>query len=104
VRDRRPGSGTPLHRLLRKSARHEAVILLGGVPAVAVTTALGLAGIMLWPTVLVVLATAIAVLILEGTLAGPHAVVRGWRLAAEACSAAILGAVLAGLLVALHEQ
>jgi hypothetical protein len=33
-------------------------------------------------------------------LYGPH----GWRLAGEAASAAILGVILAALLVALHEQ
>jgi hypothetical protein len=30
--------------------------------------------------------------------------VHGWRLAGEAASAAILGVILAALLVALHEQ
>jgi len=74
------------------------------VPAVVLTTALALAGVTLWPTVLSVLVTAIVMLIAEGALAALHAGVRGWRLAAEAASAAILGAILAALLVALHEQ
>jgi hypothetical protein len=104
VRERRPGSGTPLYGLLRHSARSEATILLGGVPAVVVTTALALAGVTLWPTVLSVLATAIVMLVAEGALAALYAGVRGWRLAAEAASAAVLGAILAALLVALHEQ
>lgn len=104
VRERRPGSGAPLYGLLRHSARSESTILLGGVPAVAVTTALALAGVTLWPTVLSVLITAIVMLIAAGALAALDAGVRGWRLAAEAASAAVLGAILAALLVALHEQ
>jgi len=43
VSERRPGSATPLHRLLRHSAKHESTILLGGLPAVILTTALAVA-------------------------------------------------------------
>ena len=102
VSERRPGSATPLHRLLQHSAKHESTILLGGLPAVILTTALALAHISLWPTVLAVLGLAIAVLVLEGAMAGVNAGVRGWRLAGEAGSAAVLGAILAALLVSLH--
>jgi hypothetical protein len=102
VGERRPGSTTPLRRLLRHSAGDEAPILLGGVPAVAMTTALAVAQVSLWATVLAVLATAVVVLVLEGALAGQKAGVRGWRLAAEAGSAALMGVILAVLLVSLH--
>jgi hypothetical protein len=104
VRERSPGSGTPLYRMLRHTGKQEATILLGGLPAVAVTTALALAGVTLWPTVLSVLATAIIMLVAEGATAAFRAGMRGWHLAAEAASAAVLGAILAALLVALHEQ
>ncbi len=102
VGERHPGSTTPLHRLLRRTARDESPILLGGVPAVALTTALAVAGVSVWATVLAVLITAIVVLILEGALAGLKAGMRGWRLAAEAGSAAVMGLILAALLVSLH--
>lgn len=58
------------------------------MPAVAVTTALALAGVTLWPTVLSVLVTAIVMLIAEGALAALDAGVRGWRLVGEAAGAA----------------
>lgn len=102
VSERRPGSATPLHRLLRHSAGHESTILLGGLPAVILTTALAVAHVSLWSTVLAVLCTSIVVLVLEGALAGTNAGVRGWRLAGEAGSAAVLGVILAALLVSLH--
>ncbi len=102
VGERHPGSTTPLHRLLRRSARDEAPILLGGVPAVAMTTALAVAQVSLWTTVLAVLATAIVALVLEGALAGLKAGMRGWRVAVEAASAALMGVIIAALLVSLH--
>ena len=102
VSERRPGSATPLHRLLQHSAYEEAPILLGGVPALILTTALALAHTPLWPTVLAVLGLTIVVLVLEGAIAGMNAGVRGWRLAGEAAGAAVMGAILAGLLVSLH--
>jgi hypothetical protein len=102
VSERRPGSATPLHRMLRRSAYQEAPILLGGVPAIILTTALALAHAPLWPTVLAVLGLTIVVLVLEGAMAGASAGVRGWRLATEAGGAAVMGAILAGLLVSLH--
>jgi len=102
VSERRPGSATPLHRLLRNSAIEEAPILLGGLPAIILTTVLALAHAPLWPTVLAVLGLTIVVLVLEGAMAGANAGVRGWRLAGEAAGAAVMGAILAGLLVSLH--
>ena len=102
VSERRPASATPLHRLLRHGAREEAPILLGGLPAIILTTALALAHAPLWPTVLAVLGLTIVVLVLEGAMAGLNAGVGGWRLAAEAGGAAVMGAILAGLLVSLH--
>jgi hypothetical protein len=104
VSERRPSSATPLNRLLRHSARHEATILLGGLPAIILTTALALAHAPLWPTVLAVLCLAIVVVVLEGALAGTNAGVRGWRLAGEAAAAAVLGLILAALLVSLHAH
>jgi len=104
VSERRPGSATPLHRLMRHSASQESTILLGGLPAVVLTTALAVAHAPLWPTVLAVLCTAIVMLVLEGAMAGMNAGVRGWRLAGEAASAAFMGAILAGLLFSLHAH
>ena len=104
VSERRPGSTTPLRRLLRHEAGQESAILLGGLPAIILTTALALARAPLWPTVLAVLCLAIVVLVLEGGMAGLNAGVRGWRLACEAAGAAVLGAILAGLLVFLHTH
>ena len=104
VSERRPGGATPLHRLLRHSAGQESAILLGGLPAIILTTALALGHAPLWPTVLAVLCLAIGVLVLEGALAGMNAGVRGWRLAREAAGAAVLGAILAALLVSLHRH
>jgi hypothetical protein len=53
VSERRPGSATPLHRLLRHAAGQESAILLGGLPAIILTTALALAqarcGRRCWP-------------------------------------------------------
>ena len=48
------------------------------------------------------LCLAIAMLVLEGAMAGLNAGVRGWRLAREAAGAAVLGAILAALLFSLH--
>ena len=104
VSERRPGSATPLHRLLRHAAYEEAPILLGGLPAIILTTVLAFAHAPLWPTVLAVLGLTIVVLVLEGAMAGVNAGVRGWRLAAEAGGAALMGAVLAALLVSLHRH
>jgi hypothetical protein len=81
VSERRPGSATPLHRLLRHSAGQESTILVGGLPAVILTTAMALAHLSVWPTVLAVLCTAIVVLVVEGALAGTSA--GGARLAAR---------------------
>ena len=104
VAERRPGSVTPLRRLLRHSAGEESPILLGGLPAVVLTTVLALAHAPLWPTVLAVLGLTIVVLVLEGAMAGATAGVRGWRLAGEACGAAVMGGFLAALLVSLHRH
>jgi hypothetical protein len=104
VSERRPGSATPLHRLLRRSAYEESPILLGGVPAIVLTTVLALAHAPLWPTVLAVLGLTIVVLVLEGAAAGMNAGVRGWRLAREAGGAAVMGGILAALLVSLHAH
>lgn len=104
VSERRPGSATPLHRPLRHAAYQEAPILLGGVPAIILTTVLALAHVPLWPTVLAVLGLTMVVLVGEGAMAGVTAGVRGWRLAREAVGAAVMGAILAGLLVSLHRH
>ena len=104
VSARRPGNTVPLRRLIVTSARHEASILVGGLPAVLVVVILSIAHVSLWVTVLSDLATIIVVLVLDGLLAGLHAGVRGWKLGAEAAVAAILGGLIAGLLFSLHHH
>jgi hypothetical protein len=44
------------------------------------------------------------VLVLVGFLAGLRAGMYGWRLSAEALSAAIMGGIFAALLVSLHRH
>jgi hypothetical protein len=104
VSARRPGSTVPLHRLIATSARHEASILAGGLPAVLVVAILSIAHVSLWVTVLSDLATVIVVLVLDGLLAGLHAGARGWRLGAEAAAAAVFGGLIAALLFSLHRH
>jgi hypothetical protein len=99
---RRAGSGVRLRRRVWAAARHEAPILAGGLPAVAVFVADTLAGVSIQVSVIAALGTAIAVLGVEGYLAGRQAGVRGWRLPVEVATAAIFGAMIALLLVALH--
>ena len=103
MRERPAGSATPLHKLIWDSAKNESAIL-GGMPAVIVASALTVAGISLWLSVLFDLGTDIVVLVLVGLLAGLRAGVHGWRLSAEALSAAIMGGILAALLVSLHRH
>ena len=104
VSGRTPGSTVPLHRLIAASARHEVSILAGGLPAVLVLAILSIAHVSLWVTVLSDVGTVIVVLALDGLLAGLHAGTRGWRLGVEAGSAAVMGGLLAALLVSLHRH
>ena len=104
VRERPEGSATPLHKLIWDSAKNESAILAGGMPAVIVASALTVAGISLWLSAWFDLGTGIVVLVLVGFLVGLRAGVHGWRLSAEALSAAILGGILAALLVSLHRH
>jgi hypothetical protein len=104
VNGRRPGSTVPLRRLIAASARHEASILLGGLPAVIVVVILSISRVALWATVLSDLGVVTVVLVLDGLLAGLHAGTRGWRLGVEAASAALFGGVIAVLLVTLHRH
>ena len=86
------------------AARHESAILLGGLPALAVVITEVLTGVQLWVVVLSAVGTAIAMLAVEGLLAGMHAGVTGWRLPVETMSAMIFGVMIAGLLVWLHRH
>jgi hypothetical protein len=104
VNARQPGNTVPLYRLVAASARHEAPILIGGLPAVAVVAILSLIDTSLWVTVLSDAGVVIVVLALDGLLAGLHAGTRGWRLGIEAGSAAVMGGLLAALLVSLHRH
>ena len=104
VRERPPGSAPPLRHMVWHAAKNESAILAGGMPAVIVATALTVAGISLWLSVWFDLGTGIVVLVLVGFLAGLRAGVHGWRLSAEALSAAIMGGILAALLVSLHRH
>ncbi len=104
VSARTPGSTVPLHRLIAASARREVSILAGGLPAVLVLAILSIAHVSLWVTVLSDAGVVIVVLALDGLLAGLHAGTRGWRLGIEAGSAAVMGGLLAALLVSLHRH
>src|SRR5215831_2470009 len=104
VRERPPGSATPLHHLVWHAARNESAILAGGMPMVVVAAGLAVAGVSLWPSVLLDLGTATVVLVLVGLVAGLRAGVRGWRLGGEVVTAAVLGGILAALLVSLHQH
>lgn len=104
VSARQPGNTVPLYRLVAAAARHEASILIGGLPAVVVVAILSLIDTSLWVTVLSDAGVVIVVLALDGLLAGLHAGTRGWRLGIEAGSAAVMGGLLAALLVSLHRH
>jgi hypothetical protein len=104
VSARRPGTTVPLHRLIAASARHEASILVGGLPAVLVVAILHIAHVSLWATVVFDVTTVIVVLVLDGLLAGLHAGARGWRLGVEAAIAAVFGGMIAALLFSLHRH
>jgi len=104
VNGRRPGSTTPLRRLIAASARREVLILIGGLPAVLVVVILAIAHVSLWVTVVSDLITVIVVLVLDGLLAGLTAGTRGWRLGVEAGSAAVFGGLIAALLFSLHQH
>ena len=104
VNGRHPGSTTPLYRLIAASARREAPILIGGLPAVLVVVILAIAHVSLWVTVASDLITVIVVLVLDGLLAGLAAGTRGWRLGVEAATAAVFGGLIAALLFSLHQH
>jgi hypothetical protein len=99
---RRAGSAIRLRRRVWAAAKHESPILAGGLPAVAVFAADTIAGVSITASVVAALGTAIVVLGAEGFLAGRQAGVRGWRLPVEVATAAVFGAMIALLLVALH--
>jgi len=104
VNARRPGVTIPLRRLIAASARQEAPILVGGLPAVLVVAILAIAHVSLWVTVVSDLITVIVVLVLDGLLAGLAAGTRGWRLGVEASIAAVFGGLIAALLFSLHQH
>src|SRR5215472_16887810 len=95
VRERPPGSATPLHHLVWHAARNESAVVAAG---------LAVAGVSLWLSVLLDLGTATVLLVLVGLAAGLRAGVRGWRLGGEVVTAAVLGGILAALLVSLHQH
>ena len=99
---RRPGEGPPLRRRLWAAARHEAPILLGGVPLLLLVLILWIAGVSVNGMAAAALGTAIIVLAMEGFLAARQAGVTGWRIPVEALSAAVFGALIALLMAALH--
>lgn len=96
------GKGADLRHRLGDAARHEAAILLGGLPALAVAVIEYLTGVRPWLIVLSAVGTAIVVLAVEGFLAGTRAGVTGRRLGVETAGAAVFGVMIAGLLVFLH--
>jgi len=102
VSGRSAGSAVPLRHRAGAAVRQEAAILAGGLPAVAAVVLENLAGVSLWICVLSGLGVAIVMLAVDGLLAGLHAGVKGWRLAAEIASAAVFGLLIALLLGSLH--
>jgi hypothetical protein len=99
---RRPGASPRLRGRAWAAARHEAPILVGGVPLLVVVVALWVAGLSVAVMAAAALGTAIGVLALEGLLAGRQAGVRGWRLPVESLAAALFGAMIAVLMTSLH--
>lgn len=99
---RRPGSGPPLRHRAWAAARHEAPILLGGLPPLAVAGLLWAAGESPVVMAAAALVTAIVVLAVEGALAARQAGVTGWRLPLEAFGAALFGALIGLLMAVLH--
>lgn len=99
---RRPESGQPLPHRAWASARHEAPILLGGLPSLLVTVALWAAGLSVVALAAVALAIAIGMLAVEGFLAARQAGISGWRLPLEILGAALFGGLIGGLMVILH--
>lgn len=104
MRERPPGSVTPVHHLVWHAAKSESAILAGGMPEVVVAAGLALVGVSLWLSVLLDLGVATVVMVLVGLLAGLRAGVRGWRLGGEVVVAAVMSGVLAALLVSLHQH
>lgn len=102
VSGRQPGHAASLRRRIATSASREATILLGGLPALLTEIALSLAGVTIWVSVLSSVSVAIAMLVVDGVLAGMNAGVGGWRLGVEGASAAVFGGLIALLLVILH--
>jgi hypothetical protein len=102
ISGRQAGPEVRLRRRIRTAAWHEAPILLGGLPPVVAFVSLELAGVGLRADAIAALGTSIAMLAVDGFLAGRQAGVRGWRLGTEAGLAAVFGVLVALLMVSLH--
>ncbi|MGE5131573.1 MAG: hypothetical protein ACM32E_01550 [Gemmatimonadota bacterium] len=102
VSGRRPGEGPPLWQRAWKAAKHEASILLGGVPLLVLVLVLWLSGVSVTGIALAALGVAMGVLAVEGVLAARQAGVSGWRVPAEALGAAVFGALVGLLMAGLH--
>ena len=90
--------------MVRHAAKNESAILAGGMPVVVVAAGLAVIGVSWWLSVLLDLGAATVVPVLVGLLAGLRAGVHGWRLGGEVVTAAVLGGILAALLVSLHPH
>lgn len=102
VSGRLRGETARLRHRIATSARGEATILLGGLPALITEIALSLAGVTIWISVLSSVSVAIAMLVVDGVLAGMSVGVSGWRLGVEGAGAAVFGGLIGLLLVYLH--
>ena len=90
--------------MVRHAAKNESAILAGGMPVVFVAAGLAVIGVSWWLSVLLDLGAATVVPVLVGLLAGLRAGVHGWRLGDEVVTAAVVGGILAALLVSLHPH
>ncbi|GGM08900.1 hypothetical protein [Nakamurella endophytica] len=96
------GAGGTLMRHMLRTMRHEAALVLGGLPALAFVGVAVLAG--LRPEVAVVAAIAVTGVVLTvcGLVYGRRCGARGWDLARETATGAVLGAVVLLLEIVAH--
>lgn len=97
---------TPLRGVrhgLRRAARHEAPILLGGAPAMIAMAVSFLLGASVQTAGTVAQWVTVALLATAGHFGGHHAGQTGWRLVADSLGAALIGVLAIALKTLLHH-